>query len=569
MFLQHFERTAVLRKWDRSCWAVRLAPLLGGKAKEAYLRLQPADAQDYDILKDALLRQYCRTSDYYQGQFRQAKKSPAETFVQFLGRIKTVLLKWMSMEDCNHTDAKQVFDFFLKEQLLGVLNFELQRKVKEAGCKTAEEVAKKATDLVSASAYFTLQMTSGARPKTQYTSSGHVGQNQGQRSQKDQESSQVNEGHSSGQTKAEVSRQDRPQIVCFRCDKHGHKAKDCRVKLKAVTSPVRSDKGKEGRVTLKAVTLPVQRDDIPSLDPKCQVKINGQDCVGLRDTGASVLFVKKSLVRPDDLLGQTIKVELADMTVKTCPLAYVDLECDYVSGRAIAVAMDQRPDIYIGNTVRMADGTVRSVQFPISPPQVESPLVQAQGQTQRTEESVPLHIPQIEKLGLTPQQFSKAQETDPTLNKSRERARSSKMIHKRKGSAKFKVTQGILKRSYEKEGCCHTQLCVPKSLRVKVMSLAHKTPLGHLDKRQTREKVYRDFYWPGMQAEIKRFCASCDKCKKNSIKRQDSKVPLEHMPLSHRPGEEGAINSVSLFKPASRSGCCSILVMADYLSRKF
>ena len=42
--------------WRRDQWAVYLSALLKGKALEVYSRLPIKDAQDYEVLKDALLK---------------------------------------------------------------------------------------------------------------------------------------------------------------------------------------------------------------------------------------------------------------------------------------------------------------------------------------------------------------------------------------------------------------------------------------------------------------------------------------------------------------------------------
>jgi len=55
-FLHRFEVYADSQRWSKGQWAVYLSALLKGKALEVYSRLPVKDAQDYEILKDALLK---------------------------------------------------------------------------------------------------------------------------------------------------------------------------------------------------------------------------------------------------------------------------------------------------------------------------------------------------------------------------------------------------------------------------------------------------------------------------------------------------------------------------------
>ena len=60
-YLSRFEKYAVANKWDRSIWAAYLSALLKGRALEVYDRLSVADANDYEKLKDALLKNFDMT----------------------------------------------------------------------------------------------------------------------------------------------------------------------------------------------------------------------------------------------------------------------------------------------------------------------------------------------------------------------------------------------------------------------------------------------------------------------------------------------------------------------------
>ena len=83
------------------------------------------------------------------------------------------------------------------------------------------------------------------------------------------------------------------------------------------------------------------------------------------------------------------------------------------------------------------------------------------------------------------------------------------------------VRKGDYKRKYEKRrgvlyrirnrvdglGECSKQIMLPKTLRRKVMEVAHDSIFGgHLGSKKTKDRIQTNFYWPGMQGDITSFC---------------------------------------------------------------
>ena len=80
-YLSRFEKYAVANKWDRSIWAAYLSALLKGRALEVYDRLSVADANDYEKLKDALLKNFDMTERGFRKKFRNDRSERSETFI--------------------------------------------------------------------------------------------------------------------------------------------------------------------------------------------------------------------------------------------------------------------------------------------------------------------------------------------------------------------------------------------------------------------------------------------------------------------------------------------------------
>jgi hypothetical protein len=96
-YLHRFEQYATAQRWDQANWAVYLAALLKGKALDVYARLPTSQANDYNVLKDALLKRYNKTEEGYKQLFHTCKGEPNESPRQFIVRLSSYLTKWIQL----------------------------------------------------------------------------------------------------------------------------------------------------------------------------------------------------------------------------------------------------------------------------------------------------------------------------------------------------------------------------------------------------------------------------------------------------------------------------------------
>ena len=96
-YLGRFERFAESQKWRREDWAMYLSALLKGRALDVYSMMPTEYANDYDQLKDALLKRYQLSADGFKRRFRSAKPEAGETPMQFLTRLDNYLLRWIEL----------------------------------------------------------------------------------------------------------------------------------------------------------------------------------------------------------------------------------------------------------------------------------------------------------------------------------------------------------------------------------------------------------------------------------------------------------------------------------------
>ena len=90
---------------------------------------------------------------------------------------------------------------------------------------------------------------------------------------------------------------------------------------------------------------------------------------------------------------------------------------------------------------------------------------------------------------------------------------------------------------------------------------------GRLGIRKTRDRILNDFWWPGIQNDVTRFCRSCDVRQKTVPKGTVPRVPLQRMPVIDSPFKSVAVDLVGPIYPPSDSGCRYILTLVDYCTR--
>lgn len=112
------------------------------------------------------------------------------------------------------------------------------------------------------------------------------------------------------------------------------------------------------------------------------------------------------------------------------------------------------------------------------------------------------------------------------------------------------------------------QIVVPKESREKILEIGHCTPLsGHLGVRKTLERVRSHFFWPGMHADVRKFCNACHTCQIiGKPNKPISKVPLVPLPIFEQPFTRVLIDIVGPL-PKSSQGHIYLLTIMDMATR--
>ena len=143
----------------------------------------------------------------------------------------------------------------------------------------------------------------------------------------------------------------------------------------------------------------------------------------------------------------------------------------------------------------------------------------------------------LHPLDLTPEEFQKLQQEDPSLKGIREAASG---VHVSAAGPGFYKKNGLIYRRWtppgrDKESMSVEQLVLPRACRQDVLRIAHSVPLaGHLGRDKTTQCLLSTFYWPTLHKDTADFCRRCKECQKAKGSRVEP-APLIPLPILEKP----------------------------------
>lgn len=97
------------------------------------------------------------------------------------------------------------------------------------------------------------------------------------------------------------------------------------------------------------------------------------------------------------------------------------------------------------------------------------------------------------------------------------------------------------------------------------MKMAHEGSLsGQQGQKRTVDRVLKECYWLGVQADVACFVKSCDICQRTVLEHLVGRVPLGNMPIIGAPFHRVAVNIIGPLSPTSDKGNKYVMTTTDF-----
>ena len=315
----------------------------------------------------------------------------------------------------------------------------------------------------------------------------------------------------------------------------------------------------------------------------------------LRDTGSMIHAVHKKFVQPKNYLDKTITLITFGGKTESFELANIIVDTPFIQGKITACVLDDYPPEYMYYDVLIGNGGTLGSPIASDPNSVVVKLWEEShadmhanvAKSDVLETSDQLNVNQVQtraqksnecknKSSLNDQvldfnisydDLAKLQKEDMSLAKYFDLVNTEPKCTKA-GSCSFEIRNGVLVRLYKSDRYSHVQVMVPLSLRARIISLGHDMLFSaHMGIHRTLVRVTSSFYWPGVTADIRKFCKSCKICLKTKPKGRTPRAPLQcGTPIIDKPFFKVATDIIGPL-PMSENKNQYILTMIDYATR--
>ena len=252
--------------------------------------------------------------------------------------------------------------------------------------------------------------------------------------------------------------------------------------------------------------------------PTSRGYLNGFQATTMRDSGCSGIVVRAEYVHSKQYTGKNRLCLMIDGTARNVPLARVRIDCPYFKGETEAMVMPLPVyDLIIGNVPGAREPNDPDRTWTYDPHQEVGLAVvtRLQRQEQHRKTPKPLKVPEACNIQSSKlESLTKEQEEDLSLQSIYLKAKNKDPPKTTKESMTwFEVKRGVLYRMFKKinhpRDPVIKQIVVPTEKRPLILKMAHESVMaGHMGIQRTLDRIQTNFYWPGINSDVIRFCRS-------------------------------------------------------------
>ena len=362
-FFQHFEKTASLHSWPKEHWTLLVQHKFIGKAREIYASLRSDQSNDYEFVKQQILKGYQFVPEYYRQKFRSERKSgDEETHVEFARKQEQSFDQWLLAKDVDSSFEK-LRELVLIEQFRNCTHDDIKVYLDENKVENLQDAATKADEyyMTHKSKMTNPKSNQNFKPKFQ----ARNGKNYGE----------VQKGRvDTTEYRYSSTKDSKPMLKCYHCNKVGHKKADCW----QLTGNKSFDKSKKG---VGCTTMFIGKSDeaVGGVGPP-KIEIKHADEVSdefrpfvsngtvsldanseevpvkiVRDTGSGQSMILEGTLglNENSATGNHVLIQGIGMEISKVPLHRVNLRSSLVSGSVQLGVRKELPikgvEILLGN----------------------------------------------------------------------------------------------------------------------------------------------------------------------------------------------------------------------------
>ncbi|KAL0199468.1 hypothetical protein M9458_008008, partial [Cirrhinus mrigala] len=326
----------------------------------------------------------------------------------------------------------------------------------------------------------------------------------------------------------------------------------------------------------------VLHHELPQGAPRLEVRLNGRHALALLDSGSSVSLVKAGIMPPWKDSKSRLPITCVHGDTRQVPVRRVTLKAGPGEWQLEVGILKELPvPVLLGRDCPGFDQLLAAVTQPVS-----STGGRQNCRTGRRNSRPALLASDSGRDGESPSQnsnlffdvfqqvrgggsFARDQRQDKRLKHCWAQVRTVEGQEHHPAPhplPHFIVRNGLLYCVAQRRGEVKKLLVVPRTKTETVIELAHAHPMAsHLRATNTTQCIRDHFHWPGLDAEVKRYCQACATCQRTSPKLPPPS-PLIPLPIIEVPFERIGMDLVGPL-PKSARGHEHVLVIVDYATR--
>ena len=132
-------------KWPREHRTLLLQSVVIGKAREIYTQLSLEQSSDYDKVKELILKAYELVPEAYRQKFRDCRKEPNQTHVEFARTKEQLFDRWCTSKKVG-SDHEKLRQLMLVEEFKWCINSDVRAFLNEKEVENLDVAARLADD---------------------------------------------------------------------------------------------------------------------------------------------------------------------------------------------------------------------------------------------------------------------------------------------------------------------------------------------------------------------------------------------------------------------------------------